>query len=432
MNCIKSIFLIPFLATAHVAKSETIEELLAAGKLEARAFVETPAPHFQKAPIEIVVEVGTPDRFKGGTRVRNFSIPGTVVRRLTKSAFNETRRRDGDSWAFQSWRIAIHSERTGDLSVPELTTFISIETESDEVVEGEIKLSVPPLKIEEPPGTASLDSWVAANTFTGEETWEGILETYEIGDAVTRVRRFTITGSPAMAIPASPSIELAGVDVYQAPPLVDDNEVGGSLEGVREERMVFTFKGGGTFQIPEQSISWFNLETSAVEQIELPGRSLEVSGPPVSKPAVKPEPRGNSKGLWLVILAVLCVVLGYFLVRWIGRSNWFRQLGDLRAARQSHRRLKAAFMDAAARQDSKACLELLYQRMSENAEWQLSTAFANDPQLRAASDALMAHAFGNGPPPEVSEVQRLWEGCEISKEERDSPNPLQLNPGPSP
>ena len=227
MMCrVKLLCLVLVLAIARVAQAETIEGLMAAGELEARVVVETPAPLFQKAPIVIAVEVGTPHRFKRGTRVRNFTVPGILIRPVSEFAFNETRRRGGDSWAFQSWRFQLHSERAGALRIPALTTFISVDTETHGVLEGEVKLQVPSLEIEVPPGTEGLASWIAATGFEADESWEGALDEYQIGDAVTRVRRFTIHGAPAMAIPASPQIELDGVQVYHAPALVDDKAVG--------------------------------------------------------------------------------------------------------------------------------------------------------------------------------------------------------------
>ena len=431
MTRAKSYCLILLLAFVQVAGAASIQDLIDAGKLEARAVVKTTAPHYQKAPIEIVVEVGTPDRFKNGTRVRDFTVPGTLVRRTTKSAFNETRRLDGDRWDFQTWRFELFAERLGALSIPPLNTFISVETGEDGLVEGEIQLTVPNLQIEVAPGTESLDSWVAANKFTVEESWEGELESYEIGDAVTRVRKFTIQGAPAMAIPASPRIELDGVDLYHAPPKVDDQEVGGLLEGVREERVVFTFKGGGSFPIPDDRMHWFSVKTGAVETIDLPGRLLEVSGTLAPVAAVELETEGDPKNLLPWLLAGVGIALGYLLFRWMGRPSWFRHVRDRFQASRRHRGARTAFMRAAAQQDSRRCLALLYKRMSEHAEWQLSTACANDPQLSAASDALMAHAFGDGQPPEVSELQRLWEGATTPKKQRESLNALQLNPGPS-
>ena len=433
MNHMKSFLLIVLMVVAQVSQAETIDSLLASGQLEARAVVTTPAPYFQKAPVEVVVEIGTPHRFSSVTRVRDFTVPATLVRRVTKSAFNETRRKDGESWNYQSLRFALHPERTGQLRAPTLTAFISIETEADGVVEGELKLTVPALDVEEPPGTEDLSSWVAAETLTVEETWEGSLKTYQVGDAVTRVRRVSITGSPAMAIPASAPIELDGVDVYHAPALVDDKEVGGALQGERIERLVFTFKGGGSHTIPDQKIHWFNLKTKAVEKIDFPGRVLEVSGAPVSKAAAEssPEPKAEARGVAYAGLAILAAALWYAFYRWIGRPNWLGNVLEWSEEMRQHRRARSDFMRAAEQQESHRCLELLYKSMTEHSEWQLSAACANDPQLSAIADALMAHAFGDGQPPQTSEVERLWEMCQLSKQQGQKTDALQLNPGPS-
>jgi hypothetical protein len=432
MYCKKLLCLMLVLASARGVQAETLEGLLAAGKLEARAVVQTPDPLFQKAPIVISVEVGTPGRFsKRGTRVRDFTVSGALVRSISKFAFTETRRREGDSWAFQSWRFELYSQHAGTLSTPALTTFISVDTGTNGVVEGEIKLQVPPLEIEVPPGTEGLASWLAATELEVDESWEGVLDAYEVGDAVTRIRRFTINGAPAMAIPASPQIELDGVQVYHAPALVDDKAVGGSLEGVREERVVFTIKAGGARTIPGHRIHWFNLNTKAIEQIDLPGRTLDVSGTATPDAAAAPEPRDETGNSLVWALAVLSVILSYCLLRWIGRTTWFHTMRDHLDVWRCDRRTQTEFMRAAAQQDSRRCLALLYKRMSEHAEWQLSTVCATDPQLSAISAALMAHAYSDGQPPEASELHRLWEVCAKPKEPRDHDQVLRLNPGTS-
>ena len=427
----KLLWLILILAIARDAQAETIEGLIAAGELEARVVVETPAPLFQKAPIMIAVEVGTPFRFKGGTNVRDFTVPGTLVRPTSKSAFNETRRRGGDSWAFQIVRFRLYPERAGSLRTPPLTTFVSVETESHGVVEGEVRLQVPPLEIEAPPGIEGLVSWVAATEFEVDESWEGVLESYQVGDAVTRIRRFAINDVPAMAIPASPQVKLDGVQIYYGPALVDDKTVGNSLEGIREERVVFTIKAGGTHTIPGDRIHWFNLKTNTVEQINLPGRTFDVSGTKTTDTAAAPEPRNEAGNLSYWGLAVLGAALSYLLLRWLLRTTWYHYVRDRLEIWQGHRRDRTAFMRAAEQHDSRRCLALLYKRMSEHAEWQLSIACAADQQLSGISAALMAHAYGDGQPLEASELKRLWEVCTAPKKQRDNLKELRLNPGPS-
>ena len=99
-------------------------------------------------------------------------------------------------------------------------------------------------------GYADLQQWLAAQQFAVEETWEGQLEAYQVGDALTRVRRFVAHGVPAMAIPASPEIALPGAQVYTAPALLEDKIIKGVLVGHREERTVVTLQAGGDYSIP--------------------------------------------------------------------------------------------------------------------------------------------------------------------------------------
>lgn len=428
----KLLCLILLLVIAQAVQAETIEELMTAGELEARVVVETPTPLFQKAPIMIGVEVGTPNRFKDSTRIRDFTVPGTLVRPVSKSAFNETRRRGGDTWAFQTLRFRLYPGHAGPLRPPPLTTFVSVETKTHGVVEGEIRLQAPVLEIEPPPGTEGLASWVATTEFEVDESWEGVLETYQVGDAVTRIRRFTIKEVPAMAIPASSAIKIDGVQVYSAPEMVKDKTVGNSLEGIREERVVFTFKVGGSHTIPQESIYWFNLKNKRLEQIDFSGRTLDVSGggkADVTAAAKVPED-GMAKLLYWG-LAILGAALIYVLLRWFQRTTWYHYVREHLEIWREHRRAKTAFMRAAEQQNSRRCLALLYKRMSEHAEWQLSTACATDQQLSGVAAALMAHAYGDGQPPKASELQHLWEVCTTPKKQRDNLKKLRLNPGPS-
>jgi hypothetical protein len=414
------------------AQAETIEGLISAGQLEVHAALETPAPHFQKAPIVIAVEVGTPALFKRGTRVRSFSVAGAVVRPVSKFALNESRRRDGETWAFQTLRFQIYAERTGVLNIPALMTSIAVKHETHGVVEGEVSLEVSPIEVEVPPGTEALTDWVATTGFEVKDSWEGVLEEYQVGDAVTRVRRFTISGAPAMVIPASPQAELEGVQVYRAPPMVDDRAVGGSFQGVREERVVYTFKAGGAFTIPNYRIHWFNLDTGSVEQIDLPGRTLSVAGDPLPTESVTPEApgvTGRFLNLGLVLLGIVAVIV---LLRWMLRTTLYASVRAHLQAWRTNRLAKKSFMQAAAQQDSHRCLALLYEQLSARAQWQLSAACAGEQKLSVVSAALMAHAYGDGQAPEVSELRRLWEACSVQKTNRtNSLGQLRLNPAAS-
>ena len=420
---------VQFAQATESIEIKTIEDLISAGELEAQLVIETKPPLYQKAPIEISVEVGTDRWFKRGTKVHDFIVAETLVRPTSSFAFNDSRRRDGDTWSFQSWSFYLYAQKTGRLQTPPLTVFISVDTEMHGVIEGEITLEAPELEIQAPPGSEALDYWVASTDFTVDESWEGELEEYQVGDAVTRIRRFTIDSAPAMSIPDSPEIKLDGLQVYQAPAKVNDKTVRGSIQGIREEKTVITFNTAGSFTIPDDQLFWLDLDTNSVETIELPGREFEVSGLSLgSQISLKPSFKENK---WLFLytgIGILALALSFFVIRKLIQLPSFISIRNRLDLAKQKRQLKAGYMRAASEQNTQQCLNLLYERMSDYSQWQLEMACAHDQELSRVSAALLAHAYGVGKAPEVNELKMLWKVTDVTKNNMDCEVSLQLNP----
>lgn len=433
------------------ARAETLEPLINAGELQVRLVLESEQPHYQKAPLVLALEVGSVHRFKRGIRLRDFTVPGVLVSTISALPFNETRRINGDAWAFQTLRFTLYPEQTGRLQLPELTALIALEIDSQATAEqntisGEIDLGLPALTIETTPGTQGLAAWLAADDVQVQESWQGSLETYQVGDAVTRTRRVVIKGAPAMVIPAFPELSISGLEIYNAPALVKDNRVGNTLEGVREERQVLTFESGGRFTIAEDQVYWFNLKTQALETITLPGRTLEVAG---FNPAQMAEDSGlvesvKSRNVYYGLLVVVGALFSYVFLRWCYQVLWLKLLSDQYARWCEQRRMTAAYMSAAIGQDSQRCVSLLYQRMhqgmhqrlhqrmyermSAQNRWQLASAFAFDESLNAVANALLAHAYGKGQAPEPNDLKKLWLVSTVSEKKPTLFSRLSLNP----
>jgi hypothetical protein len=128
----------------------TPQTLLERGELRARVILETEPPLLQRAPLVLAVEVATPRWFSRGTRVADFRVPGAVLRPMSNFADNQTRRIDGASWTVQRWRYRIYAQDAGPLPLPALRVFVSVNTESDGSVEGELELRSPTLDIVAP------------------------------------------------------------------------------------------------------------------------------------------------------------------------------------------------------------------------------------------------------------------------------------------
>ncbi len=415
------------LAAHSAIAATTLEELLADGQLSAEVVVDTPPPLYQRAPIVLAVEVATPRWFSRGTRVRDFRVPGALVRPVSNFADNQSRRIDGDSWSVQRWRFRLFAQNPGPLSLPPLRVFVSVSTADHGVVDGELQLQPPVIKTIAPPGTENLESWVAASSLRIDERWDGELESYVAGDALTRHREFLIEDAPAMVIPGAADTQIEGLSVYTAPAEVADRSDRGRLSGVRRERQVFTFEQPGTYTLPGASYAWFNTRTATIETIALPERVVVVgTGAEQADTAGADSSRATLP--WQVIAALIVFATGLVLLA-RSRVGEFIARG-IRRLRERWKR-ERAFARALREGDSQRILALLYQRLDTTSHNQLVTAFAAMPRERATCEQLMAHAYGNGEAPQKAEIRKLWKNLGAASPAPTAGRSLSLNPAPS-
>ncbi|GEM_PF-7012594 len=409
--------------------AQSLEELLDAGALQARIVLKTEPPLYQKAPILLTVEAGSATRFARSTKVESFRIPGAVVTPISSFAFSETRRIGDQSWAFQSWRFQVNAERSGELQIPPIQISMAVEGEGGVVIEGQLNLEIPPQRIEIPPGTEQLETWLAANSFSVEERWEGLLEEYEVGDAVTRIRSFQISGAPAMAIPASPSLQLKGLDIYEAPALLDDKVVGVKSQGSREERVVFTLQTSDSFLIPGESLTWFNASTGKLEQIDLPEQELKGSGARANRSGKTDSSPSTNTSAWLWLFAIPGLAFLIVVLRGIWQLRRIQALRKRIRQRQLEQKAKREYLRAAKEKNLSRCLELLYQRLADQGIWQLSELSESRPELQRISTQLLAAASQGKAGPELRALEQLWNASRSHPDSsRHRPPSLKLNP----
>lgn len=405
------------------AVAMSLEELRAADRLRTQIVVETEEPLYQRAPVVIAVEVATPRWFSRGTRVRDFRIPGAVLRPVSNFADNQSRRVDGETWSVQRWRFRVYGTEAGRLEIPPLRVTISVNTESHGVVDGELQVQAPTLVLERPPGTESLDVWVAASALRVDQVWEGRLEDYETGDALTLVRRYRIEDAPAMVLAGSSPTEVDGMAVYAAPPVVEDQSNRGRLVGLREERFVYTFERSGSYTIPGESVFWFNTTTAQVEEIKLDGLDVTVSGA-VAEPATDER---KPRSLLPLLAGVAGLAILALLWRLLRNAPLSQRLINPMRARLEERRAHSEYRRAVASEDSQRCVALLYARLDPGMHQQLSAAIGGE-----SLQQLMAHAYGDAPsPPPAAALLELWRAVKARDGAGDESARLTLNPLPS-
>lgn len=422
--------LLVLLTAPLVHGATTLAALRAADTLRARIDIESSAPLYQRAPVLFAVEIATPRWFSRGTRVRDFRIPGAVVLPVSSFASNQTRTENGQSWAVQRWRFRLYAQEPGLLELPALQVFVSVNHDGGETVEGELRLTHPPLEIVAPPGSETSDAWLAATALRVEETWSGRQETYRVGDAITRRRRVVVEDAPGMMIPALTELPIPGLSLYASAPSVEDERVRGKLRGSRSEELVVTLEAAGDYTLPGARMYWFDTGAGEMRSEELPAYTFTVSAAAPAAGTGTPHWTFTRRDLLAGALALALLVAAAAVLR---RLPW-RAVAAPVAEALRLRRCRRAYLAALRRNDSAQALRLLdgIQRVSS-----LTAAVAGNHDGEQLLRQLLSDAYSaqTSPGSGLSRAQglALWQLVgPRHRKATTSASLLSLNPPSSP
>lgn len=430
-------------AQSHAAMS--LEELVAENQLQASVSIDTAGELYQRAPFTLSVEIATARWFSRGTRVRDFRIAGAVVRPVSTFADNSSRRINGETWTVQRWRFRVFPQDAGPLDIPRIRVFISVNTSTDGAVEGDLLLNSTSAQIAAPPGFENLSTWIASPALSIEQRWDGLLDSYIPGDAITRSRSFVVKDAPGMMLEASQLVETPGLSFYAAPAKVVDESNRGTLTGTREESLVITFEAPGQYQIPGLDYVWFNTNTGTLETVSLPALEVEV----LATEALPEEQKERFEiSLRRPLILGSAAVLLLAVLLWLSRNSSLSQKAHSALKRRlEQRRSYSAYLHALQTQDTARCIQLLYQQLAESGSRRqlLDAVLTVKPDADQSRDSpdrsqapayslrlLLDHAYGNGKAlPNQKAARELWTVVSRDSNHKDNASRLQLNPGSS-
>ncbi|MFK8042594.1 hypothetical protein [Congregibacter sp.] len=441
---LRGIVLVLMMATTFAPQTlsaMTLEQLREDDMLRTSVTVDSNDGLYQRAPFVLVIEVATARWFSRGTRVEDFRIPGAVVRPVSNFADNSSRRINGETWSVQRWRFRVFPREAGLLDIPPLALFASVNTANDGTVEGDLELDPLQVEILRPAEADDTAPWIATPDLSIEQTWEGKLDSYIPGDAITRKRRFVVQNAPAMMLEASKLDDIPGLSIYEAPATVSDQSGRGKLVGTREETVVVTFESPGTYQLPGLEYTWFNTDSKEFETISLPALEVEViASTPQSMEKEKTSYIAISSPVILATVATLIIVAAL----WFTRGSTLSL--KLRAAIHTRRHRRASYqgyLEALQSQNSALCVQLLYGQLSQIDTTLLLRnavrAAASNSKGATASDGgngierslelLLAHAYGGGNLlPDQGAAVELWRALSYPRIGKPSSAELHLNP----
>ncbi|MFV0513493.1 MAG: BatD family protein [Jhaorihella sp.] len=195
----------------------------------------------------------------------------------------------GETWSGTTRGYRLYPLEPGAFEIPAQTMTVTY-ADPDTTQPVTLDLPVAAVRFEAvlPKEAEGLDPPIVAQRFTLDQTLAGDTG-LTVGGALTRTVTATIEGTTPVLIPQLiETPEAPGTPgplrAYPDEPKVAESETRGTLSGSRSETVSYVAQAGGSAELPEIRLDWFNLETGSVETATLAAIRVEVAMPPPPPP----------------------------------------------------------------------------------------------------------------------------------------------------
>ncbi len=265
-------------------------------------------------PLVLRVKVLVPTWMPSPPAFPSMEAPNLMVRLPERATNPISERVGGETWSGVSRAYRLYPMIAGQFSLPAQSVALTYADPGGGAEPLTIQAPIEAVTFVAilPAGAEALDPPILANGLSLEQTLDGGDGTLGQGDAVTRTLTATITGTSALFIPPLiPEVSAQAVQSYPRDPVVKDTDVRGVVSGSRTDTTTYVAQYGGSVDLPEISIEWFNVETGKVETATVPGVTLSVDAPPPPPDA----PKINKRQIAILTGSVLLLLLGLWVLR---------------------------------------------------------------------------------------------------------------------
>jgi len=302
---------------------------ISAQEPEVRAKLDAHGDVWVGQRVILVVELLAPGLFSSAP---TFDLPdprGLLLVPPSESPVLSTEEINGTSYTVQRHEISVFAQRPGEWTIPSLTVGFTFKRNPMDKVSVSATVKTQPIHFAAklPPGTEKLGTILSARNLTAVESWKPEPGKAKAGDAITRTIIFSAPDIPAMAFPPFPTPPIDGLGIYPKSPEVFDRSDRGRLLGERRDAVTYVCQRPGHFVIPAARLTWWDLDSKQLRNIDFPARNFDVAPNPAMETAVtSPVSAQRSVLKWLipglVILLLLAVILlrdklRRILVRWL-------------------------------------------------------------------------------------------------------------------
>ena len=222
-----------------------------------------------------------------GGEISAFDVADAVVEDLERRSFQ--RRVGNRTWLVTELRYAIYPQKSGRLTIPAIG-FTAREVQPGRSLLGarlgrRLRLASEPIELEVKPVPASFSGevWLPARELTLTENWSIDPESLNIGDSTTRTLTLVARGLQGSQLPPLSSVQgslnIPELRFYPDQESIDQTELSDGLQGQRIQSEALVARSGGSWQLPEIRVPWWNTEADSLQYAILPARNVSVATP---------------------------------------------------------------------------------------------------------------------------------------------------------
>ena len=252
-----------------------------------------------------------------GGEISAFDIPDAIVEDLERRSFQ--RRVGNRTWLVTELRYAVYPQKSGRLAIPAVG-FTAREVQPGRSLLGarlgrRLRLASEPIELDVKPVPASFpgEVWLPARELSLTENWSIDPETLNVGDSTTRTLTLIARGLQGSQLPPLSSVQgslnIPELRFYPDQESIDQIELSDGLQGQRIQSEALVARSGGSWQLPEIRVPWWNTETDSLQYALLPARSVSVATPvsldatSTSQTGAEPVGAPVATPLWIWILS---------------------------------------------------------------------------------------------------------------------------------
>jgi hypothetical protein len=217
--------------------------------------------------------------------IPEFQVRNAVTR--AAGAVNQTETHDGITYAGVQYEFAVYPQEPGRYAIANQN--ITVTFAADPPKSTKTTIVLPRLEFEAfiPDIAQDLDPFIAAGALTVEQALKQSSQDLKVGDSVTRSVTVKAEGTPAMLLPPTNFVAIAGLALYPGQPSLTENvdRRTGSLSATRLDEGTYMLEAAGDYTLPPVEIAWWNARDARIEHARADAIVLRVAENPALRAA---------------------------------------------------------------------------------------------------------------------------------------------------